>query len=479
MTIEPIGLLALIAGALMLARGPGLGIHLLLVAAILGSAAAIKLPAVGNASIPPSHVLLLFYVLAVLNLRGGLASVLGVLRFPSPGFWLLLFVAYGVVTAIFLPRVFAGQTDVYGIARSGIGRLGIVSNPLSPSAANITQSVYLLGNFALFSAVCAHIVMLGARAVTGALLLTAAVNIIFALLDIVTYGLGVIEVMDVIRNANYAILADASIAGLKRIVGSFPEASAFGTATMFLFVFSMELWLRGTWTPTTGSLAAASLALIVLSTSTSTYFGLAAYLALLYARMLVALLRGAATLRVAVSAIGAPLAAVVAVGALLLVPGLSQSLGDLIETTVIAKLSSHSGIERGNWNAQGLRVFLETDMLGAGVGSVRTSSFVVALLANTGLFGLLTFMIFLAAMLGRTARYEREPGGTVRAAAAWAAVSTLPAASVALSSVDLGLLFFCCAALAAVRKGRLPLATAASDHHVKTFEQRGAYPLAP
>jgi hypothetical protein len=121
----------------------------------------------------------------------------------------------------------------------------------------------------------------------------------------------------------------------------------------------------------------------------------------------------------------------------------------MIDQTVFDKLSSDSGVERTRWNEQAMVNFADTDGLGAGVGSVRASSFPIAVLGNIGLPGAVTYGIFLLQLFfGRRGRWQAPFPAACQGAARWACFTQLVAASVAGSFIDLGLPFFVFAGLA-------------------------------
>ena len=70
---------------------------------LFGAAAAIALPALGGATITPA-VLFLPFLLARALAERGLGGCLRQVSFPNAGFWLLLLVVWGVLSAYFLPR---------------------------------------------------------------------------------------------------------------------------------------------------------------------------------------------------------------------------------------------------------------------------------------------------------------------------------------------------------------------------------------
>jgi hypothetical protein len=70
------------------------------------------------------------------------------------------------------------------------------------------------------------------------------------------------------------------------------------------------------------------------------------------------------------------------------------SLQNLLDTLVLNKMSTDSGIERSSWNKQALQNLFDTFGFGVGNGSVGVSSFPVGVLASLGVFGALIFGMF-------------------------------------------------------------------------------------
>jgi hypothetical protein len=80
-----------------------------------------------------------------------------------------------------------------------------------------------------------------------------------------------------------------------------------------------------------------------------------------------------------------PLLVLAGATAVAIKPDLISPIVDTFDASITNKLGSASGVERTSWNMVGLRAFFETFGLGAGIGSVRTSSFLVGVLANLGI----------------------------------------------------------------------------------------------
>ncbi|GEP03116.1 hypothetical protein [Methylobacterium oxalidis] len=448
MQIEPIGILAALLGLAVLAFGPVVGIYALAATSLLGAAAAIKLPALGDASIMPCHLIIPFLMIAVLRsaeLRGGMMAAL---TFPRAGFWFLAAIVFGAVTAVFLPRIFAGATMVYSLTRSGID-VGVVMTPLGPRASNITQTAYLLGDVACYAAFAALIARGDGRHALAALLLAAGLHLAFALLDLATFATGTGDVLGFIRNANYRMLNEGVIGGFKRIVGSFTEAGAYAYVAIGFYAFCLQLWLRGVSTRLTGALAAGQALALLLSTSSAAYAAFGAYNLVAYAGCLRRAGEGrGGDWRTNAYLVGTPVLAVLVVLGLMLIPSVWTMVTGLFDATVSNKMSSQSGVERARWNAYALQSAIDTLGMGAGVGSVRASSFLVALVSNVGVVGTLLYGAFLTATVTRSASVPEGGQEPVRAAARGACLATLLAATVTLGSIDLGLFFVIFAALA-------------------------------
>ena len=137
--------------------------------------------------------------------------------------------------------------------------------PLAPVGGNVTQTIYLIADLACFvTVVGVGAIKGGATTLAKAVVVYAGLNVLFALLDIGTYFTGTAFLLDPIRNAQYTLHLEEEASGLKRIAGSFPETSAFSTATLGALGFTGTLWLYGRWPLLTGLLAVASVVLLVL-----------------------------------------------------------------------------------------------------------------------------------------------------------------------------------------------------------------------
>ncbi|WP_213769818.1 hypothetical protein [Bradyrhizobium sp. dw_78] len=451
MSITPIGLLTIIAGVACLLLGYRATFATLVVATLFGAAAAVL---IGPNNIQPAHLLVAFAAAATLTRSEETAAAFGAMHFPKPGFWLTCLVLYGVVSAFIVPRLMAGITPIIPLGTSEYANTGSTV-PLGPVSSNFTQSVYLTADlicFAITAAIAST--QAGFVTITGALLAYAAGNVLFALLDIGTYATGTQWLLDFMRNAQYTLHLDDAVNGLKRIVGSFTEASAFARSTLGALGFTGTLFLCGRSPMLTGPLAAASLVLVVLSTSSTGLAGTAPVLLILYAT---ALFRSGFHLNRpyrSAAVLCAPLVVIAAVLAILLNDAASESLRNYFDLLIFNKSTSDSGIERDSWNAFALQNFFDSDGLGVGLGTARVSSFPLALLSNVGVPGTIFYLFFAASALAIPRGTPRTFWADVRLAARNACLALIIGDTFAAPSVEQGLLFYVLAGMACAEPER-------------------------
>ncbi len=467
MTLEIIGILTVLLGLAGVWAGPRWAAALLSFSLLFGAAAAIQLPVLGGNSVQPSHVLLLFLCLSVAMRPAHLrASVLS-LAHPSPGYWFAAYILFSVATAFFLPRIFADASLVYSSARGANSVMSTLASPLGPSSSNFTQSFYLLSDLACFAIVFALARAGEHRFLALAVVATSAGCCLFAFLDLITFYAGIPETLDVIRNANYTMHTADTFAGLKRIVGSYPEASSFGAIALALFTFNLVLWLERYPVRHLGLLTIATGVFLVMSTSTTAYAagGAIGIVIILYSvhEVWIGRARWAHVTFLFLCLVVVPC---VVLG-LMLVPDIWQMVTNVGVEAFANKLGSQSGEERTAWNAHALISFVDTMGMGAGLGAVRASSFVVALLANTGIAGTLLFMTFAYRLYKPAERMDmsRPDEAAIGRAALMSALSQIFSATIAGTSTDLGLLFSLVSGLAAGAIARAALTHTSSASH--------------
>lgn len=440
---SPVGILVC---ALLLLVGGVLGAPLIVAtfaALALGSTAVATLSALGGSS-PPISVVLLAALMVVTAMKRSTWRELGRILARDPIAWLILALClYVVIGAMLLPRTFAGLTTAFVPSRSE-GR--VAEAPLTPVAGNITQSSYFV--LSALSYLLFRVLLLSPQAVPGlgrGMLLFAVLHATLGAVDLLAKLAGAGDVLSPIRTANYSMLTDVTEAGLWRIVGGQAEASSFGSLSLACLAFAFTSW-RLSRHPAMLLLAAALLTLILLSTSSTAYFGLAILLAYTIASAGLSVVRN----RVRLQDLGLLAAAAVALVVFLVISLASDRAFDdvavLIDKAVTNKASSASAEERFYWNAKSLQAFLDTGGLGIGVGSSRASSWLIAVISQMGIVGVLSFVVLLIVLargIGKAAAARGDADTRVVAECLRAtALAALVGASIGSGAVDPGFMFF-------------------------------------
>ncbi|KRB53060.1 hypothetical protein ASE04_07515 [Rhizobium sp. Root708] len=461
MSLEPIGIFTIVAGICCLLLGYPAAAMVFVVMTVFGAAAAIV---AGAANIQPAHLFLLFFAIATLSWRKNAMTAMQALRPGQPAFWLACLVVYGAASGFFSPRLLAGATQIIPVGTSEYPATG-GTVPLGPVSSNVTQAIYLVADLICFVIiVSAASTRRGFAAITTGLVAYAFANMLFALLDIATDATGTQAIMQFMRNAQYALHDSETVAGMKRIIGSWPEASSFAGATLGAFGFTATMWLCGRAPRWNGPLALASLVLIFLSTSSTGLVAAPLCLVLLYLTALARSGVGGGSLRSSAVAFIAPQILAVAILIVLLNDDIYRTLYDYVDLLILSKSGTASGVERASWNAYGLQNFVDSWGLGVGLGTARTSSFPLALLSNVGIPGAVFFALFAFGAIGRRRGTDRTVPSDIRLAARNGSLCLLVGALVSGALVDLGLLFFVFAGLASVEPERHePTLTAAVD----------------
>lgn len=446
MTVELIGAIAVLFGLIGLSAKPSFIVYVFFASTLLGAAGALILDAVGGTTIQPAHLLLGFLTIKLLASRDIRDGARRAIAFGSPGFWLLVTTCYSTITAYLMPRLFMGETLAFAVrAQSGEN----YAAPLVPTTSNLTQSIYLIGNFVCFLLLCGFGSSdAGRRTLGRAALVCVILNLVFVVLDLLTYATNTAELLSFIRNSTYSLTSETELAGFKRIVGSFVEASSFSYWTLGYFAFATSLWLNGTASRLTLSLSVLSFIALLFSTSTTAYAGLAVFLMVQFVATGIKLLFRPIRLQMIIFIIALPML----FGVVLLMICLNDAsyayVGNLLDTFVLNKMSTASGVERSNWNSQAIQNFLDTFGLGAGNGSVRASSFPIGVIASLGFIGAVTYALFLLSIWFKSDRKAARSVVVTQVAARSACLAWLIAATASGGFVDLGLPFYAFAALA-------------------------------
>ncbi|MFV0644558.1 MAG: glycoside hydrolase [Sphingomonadaceae bacterium] len=448
MTPTIIGFVTFLLGAYVLIRwrSPLLILCLVLVAGMFQSSAVAILTAVGGSTITPPRFLLLFLFISVAAAVSTRASLLR--EAVTENAPLLIFCLYGVLSALLLPRIFAGQIYVFPLRPTGLRNL-YDTFPLAPTSQNITTAIYLAGTG--LTALCAYIAARLARDVTPLVKTGIFIGLTHSLIGILGVTLAGTQwdlVVEFVRNASYSQLSQEA-SGMVRMAGFAAEPSVYANFAGPWFIFLVELWLRDVSRRWTGFSALVVMVVLVLSTSSSAYVLLAGYGLILLLRMLAFphyMTAGKLT-TIALLGIGGLL---VLLGIYLSSARFAQQFGDMFQQMTVGKSDSESGLQRMFWAMQGVDAFVVSNGLGIGAGSFRSSSLIMAILGSMGVIGLVTFGLYCLSLLrifGRSANRVDHMRGSLSEACIWAALIGLLPALIIGPSPDPGMEFAIFAAL--------------------------------
>jgi hypothetical protein len=318
------------------------------------------------------------------------------LRLDHLGF-LLAFLLISLITTMFMPRLFENAVDVIPLKFARFAS----SEALTPTMANMTQSIYL--TISVAATVGAAMISRSPRFSDNLLTAIRIGGIVLlgsGLLDMLANAIGQADALEPFKNASYAMITNAEIAGVRRVVGLMPEASSYGsTCVSFIamLAFCRPLYAPG-WPRFTVSMTILALITMALvSTSSSAYAGLAffgaAYLLNLGRRMF----GGSATSQIGLRlelTIGF-LAIVVLLFVTITNPDVFDPLLRIVDEIIFNKASSDSYMERTFWTQVSWSAFWSTYGLGVGLGGTRASNYFVAVISNTGFLSSICFFVFL------------------------------------------------------------------------------------
>jgi hypothetical protein len=432
--------LIVILGLLVLGRTLGAPVVIGLFGSLaFGATAIVSLGEGGSSPLIYSMFLLMLFATTLRrsDVFGTLAEILQ--RHWSP--WVIVLLAvYVVGGSLVLPRLLAGETTAFIPIRGSIEEM-----PLAPVPGNFTQTAYFsLGVLAFFAFSILGTERTFLTTVRRGMLVLVSMNVLLGALDLAGKVVGQPDLLSVIRTANYAMLTEVDVGGFWRISGGFSEASAFAAAGVACLGFAFTYW-RATGSVLALCLLTAQLVLLVFSTSTTAYVSLA-LLSIPVAFSIVGGALGGGLKGRDLSIVAAAAVGVALVGFLVAsdAPIVGQ-FTDLINSMVFQKYASASGVERAYWNARGVQAFIDSGGLGIGMGSSRSSSWAVSVLAQFGVLGSLMMgslvLFLLRGMHGRDKDADPEAYVLAQGVRA-AALGSLLTSSLAGSGADPGLLFF-------------------------------------
>ena len=455
---DPIGLLIVLVASAIACFGEGAAIRTAVALQVFPATALASLSALGGASVTvPQFGLVLLFVLAMTRRRPLLRVAAALAREPACQ-TLALFAVYAVASALLFPRLFAGSTEVFTLAR--VAEV-IVTVPLAPSSGNITQTFYILGDIiAFFCVVTLARDARSAAAFAAGLKALVGLQVGAALLDAAGKYAGAGAIIGFVHTASYTTLTEVDVGGIPRLTGTYAEASSFAVFSAGQIALAFAMWRGGADGRAWPALACLLIVLVALSTSSVGYVFLG------LAGMWFSLLAAAEFFRGRVQRSTLLVLATVPVGVLALLAlvlmddAVLRGLSDFFDQMLFNKGTSESGRERSSWNAQALLNLRETAGFGIGLGSARSSSWLLSLLSQLGLFGGALYLLFVALALATPSAGAEAGGGMVQVRAFQRGckaliLATMLAASFSWTLADLGLTFHIAAALT-VCLGRLP-----------------------
>jgi hypothetical protein len=440
MSLTIFGYLIVLAGILMMPASITMMVGLVLVASLLGGAAAVSLPALGGASIAPASLALVFLVLRILLSPAGRFPLVAKALIQNP--FLAFYCVYGTVTAFLLPRLFSHVINVPQL-RAVAGGL-FATAPVEFSSQNITTAVYLLGTLLAFlSALLAAALEPRKKLLLRTIAIVSWAHITFGVLDIVLSKAGMRDILDFFRNANYLQLVQ-EVAGIQRVAGIFPEPSAYAAYGFAFMVLNTELWLRAEMPRLTGTTSLALLIMLLLTTSSTAYVSIGAYALVLLLRMAFTPLRLPVSKKIILALIAA-VSGTILLALEVFVPAMSRLMLDILQQMTLGKLHSLSGIQRTFWAHKAWDAFWASSWIGVGAGSLRSSGLLSAIAGSMGFIGMVSFfgaawMVLKPTRLA-THRVQVSEDQGIRASFAWAAVLALAPALLSMPTPDPGLLF--------------------------------------
>lgn len=408
MELTPFGyvLLPLCVAAIL---QPTWQLQLVLLASAFGAATPLT---IGGLGLPPGVIpacLFLAYV--------ALQILLGA-RFPAgPRAWrtlepFLLTAAYALLTAILVPRLFAGAFTVWPQKLAPPFNIPV---PLAPSGGNVTQSLYLLLDTAMLVGAALYLsrsridpvrllqTYLGCGVVVVAVCAWQLANKLT--------GIWYPEAF-LYSNPGWAQHPNQTVGIVPRINGTFSEPAALAYYLSGPIFCCAWLVLRGHGNRLALWLLPFAVLALVLSTSTT---GFAVLSVGGLAMVAYGLTRAPKPVALRIFVFAVPIV-LISIAAALSISTLSAQFEEsiaLVTRQSLNKADGESFASRTGLDRDSLGILFPSYGLGAGWGSVRSSSLVSGLLANLGIFGcalLLWFALRLVRHVGHARRMVATRG---------------------------------------------------------------------
>ena len=424
------------------ARGPAVLWYVFFSAAAFGTLAVVPPQVTGGVTLLPQSVAAAFLVAKLLLRPNAIRDAMDAAIDPRKFGFLMAFLAIAIVSALVLPRLFAGQVIIVPLRAAGS-----TTDFLWPTSSNITQPAYLALSISVAIATTVYLRQVeNMRVVIRAFCFGGVVVIATGVVDLVTARTGTEWVLAPFRTATYALLTDSTVLGAKRVVGLMAEASAYGPLALryaaVLYFLRAALDTRVVHPVIYSGVIILLLFMTALSTSTTAYLGLFVLSALIAGNWLRRAIRKRQSLSARRGLFGefvtAYSGAVVVLLMFLLNPDLLLPITEFVDRMVFQKTGSDSFDERMFWNSTAFDAFLQTYGLGVGAGSARTSSWFVAILSNTGVIGAAFMLAFVVNCLLKTAPAGDRQRQEILLAGKLCILMSLAMSSIAGTTTDFG-----------------------------------------
>lgn len=404
---------AFVLFCVILALGPVRGLWAFFLTMPFGAAATMNISGMGSVSLTDFCVLALW--ISILWRPTGLSHILWTLKPGQPGFALTMLILFATITGIFLPRVLAGTTEVYVLTTGGNTAASVLI-PLQPVGSNINQLVRMIIAASTFVLLATIFRKFGrVDLVLRAIIIASTLHIMLAITDVTSHAFGFPELLGYIRTSSAMMLDNQIILGVKRMTAGFPEPSSFSYYTIGLYAFWLTYWFKAEESKMAAFMVIAMALMLIRSTSTAAFVCLVVFTALFFAfQFAEAARRRKAALIYLVFGFVTP----TIVGLFTLAYSFIPELQNMLDQILFSKASSRSGIERMEWNTQALVNFYDTFGLGAGIGSVRSSSWLTSTLGSMGIIGCGLYLWFIMSALTARSGPEHRSSQTTQVATA-------------------------------------------------------------
>ncbi|MBI1252325.1 MAG: hypothetical protein GC189_12740 [Alphaproteobacteria bacterium] len=357
---------------------------------------------------------------------------------------LLAFFAYCAVSAVMNPRIFAGQTYINPQAEPGY-------EILSPSQVQIPQVVYLGFGVLLYLAFRHAILRVGLRPLLNAFMIQA---VAFGGLGLAQGLLGLVGVeipLDwIVNNEGGSIMSLVYVqGGFVRISSVFLESSACASWAAGVLAFLYGVYINRIDTVRTFWVMMLLGVMMMLSTSSTAYAGLAALAGFAFVHAILDPARDRrerGIILIAVFGLMAGIGVVIALSAD--ETGLLGKFRNMILDFTVNKTNSESAFERGFWAELSIRNAQETNFFGVGYGAARSSGVFHGLFGTVGVPGLALLAAWALPAIRNAFRIPRTGEEAVSAAGGFGLFVSLATLGVSGSDISMLNMFWVLGAIA-------------------------------